>query len=56
MYDLIMPLGIINFLLVLIQILGGMKIVKVSYKVHRFLGFTLGFFALLHGAIAFFFT
>jgi hypothetical protein len=56
MYNLILPLGIINFLLILIQILGGLKIVKISYKTHRFLGFTLGFFALLHGAIAFIFT
>jgi len=56
MYDLILPLGIINFLLVLIQILGGMKIVKVSYKAHRFLGYALGVFALLHGVIAFLFT
>ncbi|MCU0460841.1 MAG: hypothetical protein MUF36_02310 [Bacteroidales bacterium] len=56
MYELILPLGIINFLLVLVQILGGLKIIKISYKTHKFLGITLGVFALIHGAIAIFFT
>ena len=56
MYALILPLGIINFLLVLIQILGGLKIIKVSYKVHRNLGIALGVFVLLHGAIAIIYT
>lgn len=56
MYELILPLGIINFLLVLMQILGGLKIIKVSYKTHKFLGIALGVFALLHGAIAIFFS
>jgi len=54
MYELILPLGIINFLLVLVQILGGTKIIKVPLKVHRTLGITLGITALLHGAIAVF--
>jgi len=56
MYELILPLGIINFLLVVVQILGGLKIIKVSYKTHKFLGIALGVFALLHGAIAIFLT
>ncbi len=56
MYSFILPLGIINLLLVLIQILGGLKVIKVSFKTHKYLGIALGFFALLHGAIAIFFT
>jgi hypothetical protein len=56
MYDLILPLGIINFLLVLAQVLGGLKIVKVSFKVHKTLGIVLGVTALLHGVIAIFFA
>ncbi len=56
MYALILPLGIINFVLILVQILGGMKIIKVSYKTHKYLGIALGVFALIHGAIAIFFT
>jgi hypothetical protein len=56
MYELILPLGIINFLLVLVQILGGMKIIKVPFRVHKFLGIALGVFVLLHGAIAIIFA
>ncbi len=43
MYELILPLGIINFTLVLVQILGGMKIIKISYKTHKYLGLPLVF-------------
>jgi len=56
MYSLILPLGIINFMLVLVQILSGLRILKMSYKVHKYCGITLGIFAALHGAIAIFFT
>jgi hypothetical protein len=56
MYALILPLGIINFVLVVIQILSGTKVIKMSYKLHRNLGIALGFFVLAHGAIAIFFT
>ncbi len=56
MYELILPLGIINFILVLVQILGGMKVIKVSYKTHKYLGIALGVFVLIHGAIAFIFS
>ena len=56
MYGLILPLGIINFVLVTVQILGGMKIIKVPYKTHKYLGITLGVFAIIHGTIAIFFT
>jgi hypothetical protein len=54
MYSLILPLGILNFLLVLIQVLGGLKIIRISYKAHKYFGITLVFFALLHGVIAIF--
>ncbi|MBN2275265.1 MAG: hypothetical protein JXK95_13095 [Bacteroidales bacterium] len=56
MYSLILPLGIINFILIAIQILGGLKVIKVSFKLHKYLGLALGVFALLHGAIAIFFV
>ncbi len=56
MYSLILPLGIVNFVLVAIQILSGLKIVKISYKAHKYFGISLGVGALLHGAIAVFFT
>lgn len=54
MYSLILPLGILNFLLVLIQVLGGLKIIRISYKAHKNFGIALAFFALLHGVIAIF--
>jgi hypothetical protein len=56
MYSLILPLGIINFVLVMIQILSGLKVIKISYKAHRYFGITLGVTTVLHGAIAIFFT
>lgn len=56
MYSLILPLGIINFVLVLIQVLSGLKIVTMTFKAHKYCGIALGFFATLHGAIAIFFT
>ncbi|MBN1790929.1 MAG: hypothetical protein JW830_10560 [Bacteroidales bacterium] len=56
MYSLILPLGIINFILVLVQVFSGLKILKISFKAHKYCGIALGVFALLHGAIAIIFT
>jgi hypothetical protein len=55
MYQFILPLGILNFLLALFQILTGLKIVKVRFKIHKITGILLGVFALIHGTIAIFF-
>jgi hypothetical protein len=56
MYNLILPLGIINFILVMIQILSGTKVIKISFRMHRNFGIALGISAFIHGAIAIFFT
>ena len=56
MYSLILPLGIINVILVLIQVLSGLKIIKISFKAHKYLGIALGVFVLTHAAIAIFFS
>jgi len=56
MYTLILPLGIINFILVLVQVFSGLKILRISFKAHKYCGIALGVFALLHGAIAIFLT
>lgn len=56
MYSLILPLGIVNLALVAIQVLSGLKIVKIPYKSHKYFGIALGVGALLHGTIAIFFT
>jgi hypothetical protein len=54
MYVLILPLGIINGLLVIFQVLTGLQLVKVSYKIHKISGLVLCLTTLLHGAIAIF--
>jgi hypothetical protein len=56
MYVLILPLGIINFLLIMVQILSGLRVIKIPFKAHKYCGIALGVFALIHGAIAVFFT
>lgn len=56
MYNLILPLGIINILLVALQVLGGLKVIRISFKTHKYLGIMLGIFALIHGALAVFLT
>jgi hypothetical protein len=56
MYSLILPLGIINLTLVLIQVLGGLKVIKISYKTHKNTGIVLGVFVVLHAAIAIIYT
>lgn len=56
MYDLILPLGIVNFILVALQILGGLKIIKVPFRWHKNLGIALGVFVVLHGLIAIIYT
>ena len=56
MYSLILPLGIINLILVLIQVLSGLKIIKIPFKAHKFSGIALAVGALLLGAIAVFCT
>lgn len=56
MYSLILPLGIINIVLVSIQVLSGLRIIKISFKAHKYSGIALAFFALLHGTLAIIFA
>ena len=56
MYSLILPLGIVNLALIAIQLLSGLKILRMPFRVHKYCGIALGILALLHGAIAVFFT
>jgi hypothetical protein len=56
MYSLILPLGIINLVLVLIQILGGLKVIGIPYKTHKKIGIVLGVFVVLHATIAIVYT
>ena len=50
--DIILWFGMINLLLVLFQLLSGLRVVKIKYKTHRLLGIILFFTATIHGIYA----
>jgi len=50
--NIILILGIINFVLVLFQLLSGLRVFKVNFKIHRRSGITLFITATIHGALA----
>ncbi|UCG28006.1 MAG: hypothetical protein JSV24_01220 [Bacteroidales bacterium] len=52
MYILIIILGIVNLILVLIQLLSGLKVIRISIKNHRFFGIALAVGAFIHGLLA----
>ena len=56
MYSLILPLGIINLALAAVQVLSGLRLIKVPFKVHKYCGIALGIFAVMHAAVAIIFT
>lgn len=52
--NIILLLGIINMILILIQVIGGLRIMKISFKVHKFFGIILLFTAIIHAIFAVF--
>jgi len=48
----ILILGIVNFLLVLLEVASGMKYIKISFAAHKRAGITLLVTATVHGTIA----
>lgn len=50
--DLILWFGILNFILILFQLLSGLRIIKVKYKTHKIFGIVLLFTASIHGIYA----
>jgi len=50
--DIVLWLGIVNLLLVLFQLLSGLKVLKVKYKIHKRMGILLFFTAFTHGIVA----
>lgn len=50
--SIILILGVCNLLLVFFQALSGLRIIKVSPKVHKKTGIALVIFALAHGFLA----
>ena len=52
----ILTLGITMFILIVLQILMGLKIIKIKFKWHKRNGFLIITLALIHGLTAFLFT
>ena len=50
--DIILWLGIINFILVLFQLLSGLRVIKIKYKTHKTFGIILFITATIHGTVA----
>lgn len=51
--NIVSLLGIFNLVLVFVQLLGGLRIVKMPFKVHKTCGIVLAVGALAHGLLAF---
>jgi hypothetical protein len=50
--NIILALGIINFILVLFQVASGLRYIKMSFIAHKRAGIALLITATIHGAIA----
>lgn len=50
--NIILILGIINFVLVLFQLLSGLRVFRINFKIHRGFGITLFITATIHGVLA----
>lgn len=50
--NIILILGVVNFLLVLLQVASGLRYIKLSFTVHKRAGIILLITATMHGAIA----
>ncbi len=53
MMTIILALGILNFILILFQILTGFHVITMRIKLHKIIGLMLTVTALVHGIIAF---
>ena len=45
-------LGILLFIIIVVQIAGAIKILPISFRWHRILGYVILALAILHGALA----
>jgi hypothetical protein len=50
--SIVLILGVINFLLILFQLSSGLRLIKVSYLIHRKTGIALLISASLHALLA----
>ena len=51
--SIILILGICNLLLILFQLLSGLRVIKVKFGVHKKTGIALVVFATVHGLLGF---
>lgn len=51
LWDLVEPLGIATYILIVILLLTGMRIVKVKRPMHKVIGIITFIVATLHGAV-----
>lgn len=56
MYIAILVLGIINLILVLIQLFSGLKLIRISFKSHKRFGIALATGAIAHGLMAIYYN
>jgi hypothetical protein len=52
--NIILVLGIINFILILFQLISGLRLLKIRMQIHKATGITLIFTSLIHAALAIF--
>jgi hypothetical protein len=50
--SIILILGIVNFALIAFQLLGGLRVIRASFKAHKYAGIILCITATLHGVLA----
>lgn len=50
--NIIFWFGLINLILILFQLLSGLRAIKVKYKIHKVFGIILLFTASIHGIYA----
>ena len=51
LYDLVVPFGITTYILIIFAILTGKRIIKINYKWHRRIAWTVIVFATMHAGI-----
>lgn len=50
--NIILWFGVINLILIIFQLLSGLRVIKVKYKIHKVSGIILFFTASIHGILA----
>lgn len=51
LYSLVIPLGILTFVLLLLTLLMGLRVIKVRFKTHRLFGILTFMSAILHAGL-----